>query len=400
MIRLSSARSQKDRTGAIIIFVATMIVVLMMFTAIVVDVGFVAVTKTQMQAADDASTLAGGTQLVKGLGVGATLTPNETTTLATATAVEYASWHRNGDLASSYVDGPRDVRFGYATFNPATGIWTKSWGIQPFNMIGVTLHRDQGAGGAGDSSLPLFFGGIYQLFPAGQSTANVVTVAAAALIPGSTFSITPGSSEPSPVLPFAIDQAPWNQLVLDGISDGDEFYYDADTHAVTSGSDGVLEIKLYPEGALTSGNFGTWDAGAENNSNADTTRQILYGMNEDDFSYFNYEGEVGTLGASESEPLIVSADTGLSAGFKDELADIIGDTRAAAIYREQPTGVGETATYKIIKFVGIKIVDVDLTGKVKYVRIQPATLVHGTINPDFDGDITEDSIFAPLMLIE
>jgi len=394
MRRRNASRQRAKRPGAIIIFVAITIAVLVIVMAMSIDIGFVAVTKTQLQAADDASTLAGGTQLHKGLGVGATLTPAETLTLATQTAVDYAALHRNGDLASTYANGGRDVRFGHATFDPDSGIWTKSWGAQPYNMIGVTLHRDQGAGGP-DGALPLFFGGILL-----SNTANVTTTAAAALIPGSTFSVEPG--ETAPVLPFAIDEETWNNLINGVGTLSDNYSYDEDTGAVSQGSDGVNEIRLYPEGAFVeTGNFGTWDAGSADNSNADTTRQILNGMNEDDLSYFSYNGEEGTLGASEEQPLIVDADTGLSAGFKDELASIIGQPRAVAVYRTLE-GPGDTGQYTIIKFVGIRIMAVDLTGSPqnKHVTVQPATLVDGSINPDWDGEITEESMFAPLMLIE
>jgi hypothetical protein len=60
---------------------------------------------------------------------------------------------------------------------------------------------------------------------------------------------------------------------------------------------------------------------------------------------------------------------------KDELASIIGQPRIIPIF-QQVHGPGNNATYTIVEFAGVRIVDVNLTGKMssKRVIIQPAAI--------------------------
>ena len=80
---------------------------------------------------------------------------------------------------------------------------------------------------------------------------------------------------------------------------GDSYSYNATTGVVADGTDGILELNLYPGGGagqLPPGNFGTVDIGSPNNSTADLTRQILYGISEDDLAYFGGTFELGVDG--------------------------------------------------------------------------------------------------------
>jgi hypothetical protein len=72
----------------------------------------------------------------------------------------------------------------------------------------------------------------------------------------------------------------------------------------------------------------------------------------------------------------LNGDTGISAGVKDELASIIGQPKVLPVFREV-TGNGNNATYTIVDFVGVRVLDVKLTGSVssKRVTIQPAAIV-------------------------
>ena len=51
-----------------------------------------------------------------------------------------------------------------------------------------------------------------------------------------------------------------------------------------------------------------------------------------------------------------------------------------------------------MKFVGIRILDVNLTGANKYVIVQPATLIDSTVVPG-DATVADSSIFTNLKLI-
>ncbi|MEX1097820.1 MAG: pilus assembly protein TadG-related protein [Planctomycetales bacterium] len=377
------------RRGNIVVLAAAVLVVIMGFSAFTVDVGFIALTRTQLQAASDASVLAAAQELPAafqpGLGNGASVA---VTDLARQAAVDLAGLHRAGDRDSISV-AEHDLRFGQYRWVSGTSSWEKAWGATPYNLVEVTLRRTTSSGGAGggDGPLPLFFAPVI-----GVETADVSTTSAAAMMPGVGFRIVPGSGLTAGVLPIALDVQTWNALLAG--SGSDDFRYNPATKQVIPGSDGILEVNLYPTGSnvLPPGNRGTVDLGSPNNSTNDLKRQILYGLNEFDLSYF--DGELRMDGA---EPLELNGDTGISAGIKDQLETINGQTRAIPLFSEV-SGPGNNAMYTIVKFVGIRILDVRLTGGEKHLIVQPAPYSDPTVIPG-DVEIATDSIFTTPKLI-
>src|SRR4029077_18354334 len=113
------------------------------------------------------------------------------------------------------------------------------------------------------------------------------------------------------------------------------------------------------------GNFGTVDIGNDNNSTADLSRQIRFGINESDLAYIG-----GALQLGPDGTLLLNGDTGISAAIKDDLESVKGQPRAICIY-STVTGNGNNAMYTIVGFVGVRIMKVKLTGNPKYVTIQP-----------------------------
>ncbi len=388
----------RNRRGNILVLAAALIVGVFAFAAFTLDLGFAAVTKSQMATADDASALAACLELYDGLGINPEKSASEVETAADQAAVDIAALHKSGNLNSAYVNASRDVRLGQREWDANANAWVDQWGVSPYNMVEVTLHRDQGSGNGGDQSLPLFFGPVI-----GHEDIKLQTVAAAAVLAATGFKIEPGSPATAQVLPIVYDLPSW-QALLNGTG-ADNYSYDPDTGQVTPGSDGILEADIYPEAApggngngngnnqWTPGNRGTVDFGNPNNSTADLARQILNGLNDDDLSYFN--GEI----SFENGSLDVNGDPGISAGIKDELAAIIGQPRAIALFT-QVTGQGNNTTYTLVQFVGIRIVDVKLTGGNKYVYVQPATLIDSTAVPGGNVTVEEATIFATAKLIK
>ncbi|MDC0288687.1 hypothetical protein OAL01_04475, partial [Rubripirellula sp.] len=165
---------------------------------------------------------------------------------------------------------------------------------------------------------------------------------------------------------------------------------------VESGSDGVFETNLYPKGTGAPGNRGTVDIGDSNNSTSDLSRQILHGISRQDFVdlgkplVFDANGE-----------LHLNGDTGISAGIKDELATLIGKKRILPIFTEV-SGQGNNATFTIVKFEGVRILDVKLTGKKsqKRVVVQPAKVIGRGVKIDWSGTNTTSHLLTPVMLVE
>jgi hypothetical protein len=62
------------------------------------------------------------------------------------------------------------------------------------------------------------------------------------------------------------------------------------------------------------------------------------------------------------------------------------------------SGNGNNAYFTIVKFVGIRIVDVKLTGNPKHILIQPAVVVTNAVIPSTEG--TSERIYSPIVLVK
>ncbi|MEX0729098.1 MAG: pilus assembly protein TadG-related protein [Planctomycetaceae bacterium] len=385
--RLRALRSPRFRRGSILVVAASMLVAIFAFTSFTVDVGFIMVTKSELQTAADAGSLAAAIELSQGLGPAPEKTSTEVEALAKQAAVAIAARNRSGDLPSAFVDPSRDVRLGQVNWDENTNTWVKNWGVAPYNMVEVSVLREEGAG-SGSGPLPLFFAPII-----GHETANVSASTITAIVPGWGFRIAGGSGQTVGVLPITLDVPTWNRLVADNAAGfstefADDYTYHPSTGAVTNGPDGIFEENFYPHGnvSLPPGNRGTVDLGAAGNSTADIKRQILYGLNETDLSYFG-----GELCATNENPLIINGDTGLSAGIKAELEAIKGQPRAIPLFTGVPSGNGNNAMYTVPQFVGVRIMNVKLTGNPKRVIIQPAPFVDTSVVYDGKTTTVEDA---------
>ena len=178
----------------------------------------------------------------------------------------------------------------------------------------MTLRRQ----GESNGELPLFFGAI-----TGRESQALRTTATAAMFFAIDGFEQPKGDETRGILPIALDLPSW----LDAVASQTEDNYAFINGTVQSGSDGIFETNLYPKGTGSPGNRGTVDIGGANNSTADSSRQVLYGISAQDFVdlgkplIFDGNGE-----------LELNGDTGISAGIKDELATLIGQTRVIPIF--------------------------------------------------------------------
>lgn len=377
---------QHGRQANVSILMALMLVTILGCVAFAVDIGYIALSRTELQSAADSAALAGAAKLVDQNLLKLT---NQATAIDTAMAnarteaKAYSVSNRAGGKLVGLLDNTSNSSTGDIVCgtlaNPAdrtTSLVATTPGVGPVpNAVQVRVRRDT----TGNGSLSLFFARVL-----GVSSANLQAQSTAGYegqVKG--FKIqTPGYTT-CKLLPFALDITVWNDVVA-GIGN-DDFSRTASTGAVSSGSDGIKECKLYPlsngggesgmtgTAALPPGNFGTVDIGATNNSTADLNRQILYGPNASDLAYFpnstvQIDPSTGTL--------LLEGDTGVSAGCKDELETIIGQARIIPLY-SAVSGNGNNARYTIVAFAGIVITEVQLTGSLsdKHITIQPCFCV-------------------------
>jgi hypothetical protein len=256
---------------------------------------------------------------------------------------------------------------------------------QKFNAVQIRVRRVSSQNG----EVPMFFGKALGL--SSVATEGIATAVIEKNVKGFR---TPDDNETLNVLPYAIDQETWNNLINSG-SGSDNWRWDESTNTVGLGCDNIKEINLFPQGSGWAGKRGTVDIGSSSNNTADLARQIVQGINKQDMLDLGKALEFDSAGK-----LTLNGDMGISAGVKDHLASIIGKTRIIPIF-ETVSGTGNNCTYTIVQWAGVRILDVKLTGgkSSKRLTIQPATVVskYASVNPD--STTTSWFVYTPPKLV-
>lgn len=374
-IRSSTAMASRRR-GAALVLGLFLIVSLVTLLAVTLDFAHIHVAETELQRAADASAMAACWEMFDQSLAGGSDGVAALATKQAANSVAYAN--RVGEESPQFSSS--DVELGAygadRTFNGS--------GAGTSNAVRVTLRRQAAMNG----ELPLFFGAL-----TGRDSLSLHTTATAAMHRAvSGFHAPTSSAGRIDILPFALDLPSWLDAVAGNTSDNYAFV----NGSVQSGSDGIHETNLYPKGTGAPGNRGTVDIGGSNNSTADLSRQILQGISKQDFL------DLGKpLEFDENGELELNGDTGISAGVKDELATLIGKVRIIPIYTSVG-GNGNNAMFTIVRFEGVRILDIKLTGSKndKRVMIQPAPAIARGAKIDYSGGSSSTHVYTPVMLVE
>ena len=381
----------ESRRGAVIVLTAFLLIVMLAMVAFALDIGYILVAKTELQQAADSAAMAAVWELIDEQAPTGSLDPTSTIYDARQIALQYAGLNAvtgdsplvdtnsgnspSGDVVVGYLSDPSDPTVAMSYFNPVD-----------YNAVKVKIRRTAAQNG----EVQLFFGGVL-----GLSSVATEAEATAALVKEQIVGFkTPEDNDNLSILPFALDKQTWDAMLAG--TGNDDFTWDSDTGAVVSGADSILEINLYPQGTGAPGNRGTVDIGHAGNSTADIARQITDGVSPADLAYHG-----GELKLDSSGELYLNGDTGISAGIKDELASIIGRPSIIPIF-SQVTGPGNNATFTIVEFAGVRIVEVFLTGPPagKRVMIQPANIVtEGVIFDDTASTSVSTYIYSKVWLV-
>jgi len=380
------ARSTENRRGAIAVLAAVLMVAFVAVVAFAVDIGYILHIRTELQRTADAASLAACWDYVETQPFTATVSQK----LANVRdeAVLYAANNKVGRSppavdpnAANALDG--DIVLGYVS-NPSNPAATLTYNDPSlFNAVQARVQASSQRNGPA----PLFFARIF-----GLSSLDLEASATAAVTRNILGFRTPSDGTNLGILPFALDETTWNAL-LAGLTP-DSYSWDSQGKKVSGGSDGVREVNLYPQGTGSPGNRGTVDIGSSNNSTADIARQIVDGVSPSDLAHHG-----GELKFNNQGTLTLNGDTGISAGVKDELASIIGQPRMIPIFRSV-TGPGNNAQYTIVKFVGVRILAVKLTGSAssKFVMVQPANMVSKGLIPTATEGRSDFIYSAPYLI--
>lgn len=379
-----------SRRGAITILAALLGVVMLGMVAFTVDVGYILSMKEEMQRTADAAALAACWDYTKNVAeegdYNYAMQEGRTAASNYAANNEISNHGPVLDINSANAGGG-DLVFGHVSDLYASSPVLDTSNPENFNAVKVLVRRDSNWNG----EAPSFFAKIF-----GHTGQALYAEATAAIVRDVKGFETPHNGLNIELLPFALDLDTWNDWMA-GIGPDltDDWAWDKETKTISQGGDGWWEVNLYPQGTGSPGNRGTVDIGSSNNSTNDIARQILYGINASDMAYLG-----GRLEFDECGKLYLNGDTGISAGVKDELAAIKGQPRTIPIFSEV-NGPGNNAIYTIVKWMGIRIMDVKLTGpmKKKHVTIQMAPTVSPGVIPSTTTG-TSEYVYSPAVLIQ
>jgi Flp pilus assembly protein TadG len=357
------------RKGTVMVVFGLLLPVLLMGAALSVDLAVLAVARSQLSVAADAAALAGAAQLASARRIKPGLTSlSPEISAANTAAITFAA-------ANSVIHSPAvlsansnnvttgDIVTGYLDPNNWSGpLSTAPADLLKYNSVQVTARRDS----THTDVVPAYFARIM-----GYQGTNVAVTSTATLQP---YLIQGYSMGPARILPIALDQPTWIQMMTGQTTD--LYSYDPISQTVSSGADGVTESQLFPVANGSPGNWGTLRIGVFNNGTATIGQQITDGITTTQLS--NVPGGLQLVGNPPS--ITLDANPGISAGLKDNLTAIIGQPVAVPIY-DQVGGSGANATYRIIAFQPATILSVNFQGNPKTVTIQPTFIEDSTAIP-------------------
>ena len=353
------SRSNRRR-GVVAVLVLVCLATIIAFAAITLDVGAMYNTRADLQRTADAAALAAAVALMDNdrLKGDSYQTGVFGDSRDAATNYTYQNKVYSEHLSVAY----GDVNIGYLSDATDSSEVQSFSDPDRFNSVQVKVRRDSTINGP----MELLFARAF-----GKQSTDVTANATAAYMDGIIGWRTPSDGSNLGMLPITLKLDRWVELLDGTVTAGDNYSYDPSTGTVSNGSDGINELNLYPGPAMPPGNLGTINLGDADNSTAEISAQILNGLTPADLAYHGGELSLGADGT-----LMLTGDTGLSAGIMDELQAIIGLPRTIPLFITV-SGPGNNSEFIIVGWAGLRVMYVKLTGSMasKKVIVQPALIV-------------------------
>ncbi len=158
-IRTTSRKEEHPprRRGAFIVLSAFCLIACFAFVSMAVDIGYLVLTKTEMQNAVDSAAIAAAQEITEAIKTA----PDdvEDITLHAETAAREVA-RQIAELNETYINKDVDVIFGARSLNEDTGEYEVTWNAHPSNVVKVIARRDNEDTSAPDGKLSLFFSGV------------------------------------------------------------------------------------------------------------------------------------------------------------------------------------------------------------------------------------------------
>jgi hypothetical protein len=365
-----SPATSRGRRGAIAPLAAFLMAFIVGVAAFAVDIGWVVLARTELQAAADAASLAGADSLMSGFvsyqtaGLSGTNASSTQSTIITnamsnarTQAKNFARYNAAGGQ-SNLVLNDSDIQFG---FTDASNNYTAYNAASPVfpNTIKVTMRLDSTA----NSPLGLFFGPVL-----GTKSVNVQAQAAATIMGGTVDSFSSTGLNIA-TLPMTYDVNAWNNFVATGTwPDGTQ----------SLDGSGVPRLQVYPS-VKDTGNFGQLSL---NDSNVGTSQEeswVSNGMSPSDLSALQGANLV-PLSQHPANTWDWQGSTGFTESLINTVNNYPGKTFLLPLFQpynssdsNYQAGVNQGSNYSfdIVQFVGVKIV----AGSNRQVLIEPAAFV-------------------------
>jgi Flp pilus assembly protein TadG len=408
------------RGGTVAPLAALLMTFLTGMLAFSIDVGYICSVQAELQDAADAAALAGAEQIqsqfIAYFSPGQTSQQSIYNTVTTdtsnssspiPTAQQYAYYNLAGGVKVKVPTS--DVSFSY--YNGTTfSAPSNATGLFP-NTINVTTRRDGNANGA----LGLFFGQIF-----GISTVNLTATASATIYNGPMTSLTTtppfttsGSggttstmSIDAHILPVALDMYVWANFASGNSSSAWL------SGVVSTGSNGLSQLQVYPTGTNTPGSFGLIDVGTPSNSTPAFESWIDDGSTPNDIAYLLNNN---LLPVSPSSPEPWKCGPGLKSALLSSFESVMGESVLIPLFQPvtpaastpppsspgsnyvAETGNGQGATYAVVGFAAVTITQATGHGSNMNISIQPSAFVSPTAiisNPLPAATVTQQSSFS------
>jgi len=171
--RHSQTPNYTRRLGNVLVLSAAFLVAMIGFAAFTIDIGYVAVVKTQLQCAVDAATLAGAMEL-----------DSDGDQVAVAQNVknavmEIAALNRVGQNPGLILDPDVDILLGRQEWDSVQNQFVYQWGMNhtPYNIVRVDGRLDIVTNGESttDRRLPLFFAPVFGTQSAALTSTSIAT---------------------------------------------------------------------------------------------------------------------------------------------------------------------------------------------------------------------------------